>query len=94
MIRDACFEVLKLEDSILNFQILFKGEKNVTTYKKNMFMVCGTKSERYCTDLEAYARKRQQVSVNAKCYNKEIQSPNYLSGSNYQLNFWIHLLIW
>ena len=46
--------------------------KNVKTYKKNMFKVCGTKSERYCADLDAYISKKQKVSVNAKCYRKEI----------------------
>ena len=39
-----------------------------------MFKVCGTKSERYCTDLHAYISKKQKVPVNAKCYRKEVMS--------------------
>ena len=39
---------------------------------ENMFKVCGTKSGRYCTDLDAYISKKQKVPVNAKCYRKEI----------------------
>ena len=39
-----------------------------------MFKVCGTKCERYCTDLDAYISKKQKVPVNAKCYSKEIMS--------------------
>ena len=50
MILDACFEIPELYDSILNFQILFNirniVKKNVKTYKKNMFKVCGTRSKR------------------------------------------------
>ena len=52
-----------------------------------MFMACDTKSDRYCTDLDDYNRKNQQVSVHAKCYNKEIMSPTYLSESTYQIKF-------
>ena len=37
-------------------------------------MVCDTKSGRYCTDVDAYTSKEQQVVVHAKCYNKEIMS--------------------
>ena len=37
-----------------------------------MFKVCGTKSGRYCADLDAYISKKQKVPVNAKCYRKEI----------------------
>ena len=47
-------------------------KKNVKTYRKNMFKVCGTKSGRYCTDLDVYISKIQKVPVNAKCYRKEI----------------------
>ena len=43
-----------------------------------MFMVCGTKSERYCTDLDAYISKKQKVTVNAKYYPEEIMSPGCL----------------
>ena len=43
----------------------------MSTHKKNMFRLCGTKSGRYCTDLDAYIRKKK-VPVNAKCYRKEI----------------------
>ena len=35
-------------------------------------MFCGTKSGRYCTDLDAYISKKQKVPVDAKCYRKEI----------------------
>ena len=52
--------------------------KNVKTYKKNMFMVCGTKSGRYCTDLDAYISKKQKVPIIAKCYRKVIMSPGGL----------------
>ena len=41
-------------------------------------MVFGTKSGRYCTDLDAYISKKQNVPVNAKCYRKEIMSPGCL----------------
>ena len=37
-------------------------------------MVCGTKSGRYCTDLDAYNSKKQKVPVNAKCSLKKIMS--------------------
>ena len=57
-------------------------------------MVCHTESGRYCTDLDTYTSKEQQVSVHAKCYSKELMSPTYLSGSTYQLYFCIHFLIW
>ena len=43
-----------------------------------MFKVCGTKSGRYCTDLNAYISKKQKVPVNAKCYRKEIMSSRCL----------------
>ena len=36
------------------------------TYKKNMFKVCGTKSGRYCTDLDAYISKKQKVPSKCK----------------------------
>ena len=41
-----------------------------------MCMVCGIKNGRYYTDLDAYVSKK--VSVNAKCYLKEIMSPGCL----------------
>ena len=41
-------------------------------------MVCGNKTVRYCTDLDAYISKKQKVPVNAKCYGKEIMSPECL----------------
>ena len=48
MILDACFEIPKLKDSILNFQKIVQckkhGTKNVTTYKMNMIMVCDAKN--------------------------------------------------
>ena len=50
-----------------------------------MIMVCGTESERYCTDLDAYISKKQKVPVNAKCYCKEMMSPIHLFRSTYQL---------
>ena len=43
-----------------------------------MFKVCGTKNERYCTYLYAYISKKQKISVNAKCYHKEIMSSRCL----------------
>ena len=43
-----------------------------------MFKVCGTKSERYCTYLDAYISKKQKVPANAKCYRKEIMSSRCL----------------
>ena len=61
-------------------------------------MVCGTKSGRYCTDLDAYIRLKQKVPTNEKCYRKEIMSPGCLPfiflglHTNYVLC--IHLLIW
>ena len=39
-----------------------------------MFKVSGSKSRRYCTDLDAYISKKQKALVNAKCYHKEIMS--------------------
>ena len=42
-----------------------------------MFMVCDTNSGRYCTYVDAYTSKQQQISVHAKCDNKEI-SPGCL----------------
>ena len=67
---------------MLNFQILFNIRnielKMSKRYKKNMFKVCGTKSGRYCTDLDAYISKKQIVTVNAKCYHKEIMSSRCL----------------
>ena len=53
VILDACFEIPKLENSILNFQTLFDIRNMRLTYEKNMSMVCDTKSGRYCLDLEA-----------------------------------------
>ena len=50
----------------------------IKTYKKNMFKVCGTKSGRNFTDLDAYISKKQKVPVNAKCYRKEIMSSSCL----------------
>ena len=43
-----------------------------------MFMVCDFKSGRYYTDLDAYTSKQQKVPVHAKCYHKEIMSPECL----------------
>ena len=43
-----------------------------------MFMACGTKSGRYCTDLDAHISKKQKVPIIAKCYRKEIMSPGCL----------------
>ena len=40
--------------------------KNVQTYKKNMFKVCGTESGSYCTDLDAYISKKQKVPCKCK----------------------------
>ena len=53
-----------------------------------MFMVCGTKSGRYCTDLDAYISRKQKVivNINAKCY-KEIMSPGCL------LFIWVYIPI-
>ena len=79
MTLDECFEVPKLEDSILNFQILF-DIRNMELKKCHNIQeerVCDTKSGRYYTDLNAYTSK-QQVSVHAKCYSKEITSPRCL----------------
>ena len=45
---------------------------------KNMFRGCGTKSGRYCTNLDAYISKKQKSLVNAKCYPKEIISSRCL----------------
>ena len=39
-----------------------------------MCKVCGTKSGGYCTDLDAYISKKQNIPVNAKCYRKKIMS--------------------
>ena len=64
------------------FQYQKHRTKNVKTYKKNMFKVCGTKNRRYCIDLDAYIskkkQKKQNVPVNAKCYLKEIMSSRCL----------------
>ena len=43
-----------------------------------MFKACGTKSGRYCTDLDTYISKKQKSLVNAKCYHKEIMSSRCL----------------
>ena len=43
-----------------------------------MFMVCGTKSGRNCTELDAYTSEQQKVVVNAKCYHKKITSAGCL----------------
>ena len=48
-----------------------------------MFVICNTKSGKYCTDLDAHTRKQQQVSARAKYYNKEILSPTV----------WVYVLI-
>ena len=48
------------------------------THKKNMFTICGTKSGRYCTDLDLTSAKKQKVSVNAKFYCKDIMSSRCL----------------
>ena len=40
--------------------------------RKTRFKLCGTKSERYCTDQDAYISRKQKVPVNVKCYRKEI----------------------
>ena len=42
--------------------------------KMKIFMVCDTKSGRYCTDLNAYTSKQQKVVVHADCYHKEMMS--------------------
>ena len=46
----------------------------MSKHKKNMFKVSGTKSGRYCTDLDTYISKKQKAPVSAKCYRKEIMS--------------------
>ena len=51
-----------------------------------MFKVCGTKSGRHCTDLDAYISKKQKVPVNAKCYRKEIMFFRCLLFINLGLN--------
>ena len=98
MILDACFQVPKLEDSILNFQILFDKRKVKLKMSQHIRRTClwsvTLKVADIATDLDPYTRKQQQVSVHAKCYNKKILFPTYLSGSTYQLNVYIHLLIW
>ena len=43
-----------------------------------MFKVCGTKSGRYCTYLDAYISKKPKAPVNAKCYHEEIMSSRCL----------------
>ena len=43
-----------------------------------MFKVCGTKSRRYCSYLDAYISKNKKSLVNAKCYRKEIMSSRCL----------------
>ena len=43
-----------------------------------MFKVCGIKRGRYCTDLDAYISKKQNVPANAKCYRKERMSSRCL----------------
>ena len=62
MILDACFEIPELQDSIFKYCSNQKHRtKNVKkkTYKKNMFKVCGTKSRRYCIDLDSYISKKK-----------------------------------
>ena len=72
--------VPKLEDSILNFQILF-DKRNVELKmsehikRTRLWSKSDTKSGRYCTDLDAYTKKQEEVAVHAKCYNNEILSP-------------------
>ena len=43
-----------------------------------MFLVCGTKSGRYCTDVDASISRKTKVPVNAKCYRKKVVSPGCL----------------
>ena len=63
-----------------------------------MLKVYGTKSGRYCTDLDAYISKKQKVPCKCKMLsqgNNVFQmSPIYLCRSTYWLYFCIHLLIW
>ena len=80
MILDVCFEIYKLEDSILNFQILFdmgNMELKMSQHIRRTFLwsVACTTSERYCIDLAL----NKHVSVHAKWYSTEIMCPGCLS---------------
>ena len=79
---DACFEVPKLYDSILNFQILFNIRNIELKMSKHIRRIClrsvALLSGRYCTDLDAYISKKQKVPVNAEYYRKEIMSSRCL----------------
>ena len=76
MILDACFEIPKLENSILNVQMLFNLRNVELKMSQHIKRTClwSVTGGRYGTDLDAYTSKQQEVCVHAKCYNKEITS--------------------
>ena len=82
MILDACFEIPKLQDSILNFQILFNIRNIELKMSKHRRRTClrsvALKAEDTALIWMITSAKNKKSLVNAKCYRKEIMSSKCL----------------
>ena len=82
MILDACFEIPKLEDSILNFQILFNIRNMELKMSKHIRRTClrsvALKAEDTALIWILTSAKNKKSLVNVKCYRKEITSSGCL----------------
>ena len=82
MILDACFEIRKLQDSILNFQILFNIRNIELKMSKHVGRTClrsvALKVEDTALIWMLTSAKSKNSLANAKCYRKEIMSSRCL----------------
>ena len=82
MILDACFEIPKLQDSILNFQILFNIRNTELKMSKHIRTTCSRsvalKAEDTALVWMLTSAKNKKSFVNANCYRKEIMSSRCL----------------
>ena len=101
MILDACFEILKFQDLILNFQILFNIRNIELKLSKHIRRTClmsvALKIEDTALIWMLTSAKKTKRACKCKMLslgNNVFQiSPIYLSRSTYQLYFCIHLFI-
>ena len=79
---DACFEISKLQDSILNFQILFNIRNIELKMSKHVRRTClrsvALKVEDTALIWMLTSEKKQKVAANSICYRKEIMSSRCL----------------
>ena len=72
MILDACFDIPKLEDSILNFQILFNIRNIELKMSKHIRRTClrsvALKAEDTALIWMLTSAKNKKTLVNAECY--------------------------